>query len=58
MGIASLGLHSTLLNSQQHTIKHEFPALKKKAKQKLHVVLKINTGAKGKKTMQDIPGKK
>lgn len=32
MGIASLGLHSTFLNSQQHTIKHEIPALKKKKK--------------------------
>lgn len=32
MGIASLGLHSTFLNSQQHTIKHEFPALEKAKK--------------------------
>lgn len=57
MGITSLGLHSTFLNSQQHTIKHEYSAFKKKQK-KLHVVLKINTWAEEKITMQDITGKK
>lgn len=57
MGIASLGLHSIFLNSQQHAIKHAMPALRKE--KKLHVVLKNKHMSKEEKNaMQDTTGKK